>query len=101
MIDDHDNAQELDAFERNALRHIKAFLDPERAKSQRTHRVGQPPRGTRVRLAVRRKRLDVDSEFIHDSDSISFLEARFDAEKAARAAGYPVIGYVIEYEARR
>jgi len=51
-----------------------------------------------VRLAVRTKRLAPDLEFVHYSDKLSTLEAKIDAEKEARHAGYPIIGYVIDVE---
>lgn len=52
--------------------------------------------GHLVRLAVRTKQLEMDTVFEHVSSSISKLEAQLEAEKAARKAGYPIIGYVIE-----
>lgn len=47
-----------------------------------------------VRLAVRRKQIALDEMFEYKSDKLSKLEARLDAEKAAKKAGYPIIGYV-------
>ena len=47
-----------------------------------------------VRLAVRRKQIALDEMFEYRSDKLSKLEARLDAEKAAKKAGYPIIGYV-------
>ena len=49
-----------------------------------------------IKLAVRKKQLEMDTVFEHVSPSISKLEAQLEAEKAARRAGYPIIGYVIE-----
>lgn len=50
--------------------------------------------GYLVRLGVRKKRIAYDEMFEYQSDKLSQLEARLEAEKAARKAGYPIIGYV-------
>ncbi len=50
--------------------------------------------GYLVRLAVRKKQLAMDEMFEFQSDKLSKLEARLDAEKAAKKAGYPIVGYV-------
>jgi hypothetical protein len=42
--------------------------------------------------------LELDTVFEHRSTSISKLEAQLDAEQAARKAGFPVIGHVIEIQ---
>jgi len=49
-----------------------------------------------VKLAVRTKQLEMDTVFEHVSSSISKLEARMEAERAAKKAGYPIIGYLID-----
>ncbi|MBB3189909.1 hypothetical protein [Halomonas cerina] len=101
---------ELNDFEQNMRREIDAFLKPEKgteAKASRPARRTASPRpaprdakamktGHVVRLAVRTKQLELDTVFEHHSTSISKLEAQLEAEKAARQAGYPIIGYVIE-----
>ncbi len=51
-----------------------------------------------VRLGVRQKRLSLDELFEFRSNKISELEARLDAERAAKKAGYPIIGYVHSIE---
>lgn len=51
-----------------------------------------------VKLAVRTKRLALDDMFEYTSRKLSELEAKIDAEKAARDAGYPIIGYVYSIE---
>ncbi len=52
-----------------------------------------------IKLAVRKKKLSLlDEVFEYQSPKISELEARIDAEKAAKAAGYPIIGYVQSIE---
>lgn len=53
-----------------------------------------PTSGYRVELIVRTGRLSPDTLFVHESPKVSRLEARIDAERAARAAGWPVVGRV-------
>lgn len=53
-----------------------------------------------VRLAVRKKKIAFDEMFEFQSDKLSRLEAQLDAEKAARKAGYPIVGYVYSIEKR-
>ncbi|MDR5891435.1 hypothetical protein QC820_01295 [Halomonas mongoliensis] len=109
---------ELNEFERKMRREINAFMDnaqetrrkaatapPEwpreagddaKAKPPRSKPAGSPKTGHRVKLAVRTKPLELDTVFEHVSSSISKIEAQLEAEKAARKAGYPIIGHVIE-----
>lgn len=109
-------ASELSEFEQTMRREINAFMDnaqetrrkaatspPEwpadkgaTAKAPRSKPSGAPKTGHLVKLAVRTKQLEMDSVFEHVSSSISKVEAQLEAEKAARKAGYPIIGYVIE-----
>ncbi len=107
---------ELSEFERQMRREINAFMDnaqetrrkaattpPEwpseekdTARAPRSKAAGSPRTGHRVKLAVRTKPLEMDTVFEHVSSSISKIEAQLEAEKAARKAGYPIIGHVIE-----
>ncbi|MGM0536263.1 MAG: hypothetical protein ACQEUN_08125 [Pseudomonadota bacterium] len=107
---------ELSEFERQMRREINTFMDNEQAtrrkaattppewpgdkeaapKAPRNKPAGAPKTGHLVKLAVRTKQLEMDSVFEHVSSSISKVEAQLEAEKAARKAGYPIIGYVIE-----
>ncbi|NWN83761.1 MAG: hypothetical protein HLX48_12345 [Halomonas sp.] len=112
---------ELSEFERQMRRDINSFMDkaqetrrkattsaPEwpieaddeaskaQPKAPRSKPGGAPKTGHRVKLAVRTKQLEMDTVFEHVSSSISKIEAQLEAEKAARKAGYPIIGYVIE-----
>lgn len=107
-------ATELDDFEQNMQREIKAFLEPSAkkpdsgrasqvrpdasvSKAQRaSSQSGSIKTGYIVKLAVRNKPLERDSVFEHQSTSISKLEAQFQAEKAARKAGFRIIGHVID-----
>jgi hypothetical protein len=51
-----------------------------------------------VKLGVRRKPIAINEIFTFESPKISRLEARMDAEKAAREAGYPIVGYLHSIE---
>jgi len=106
----------LNEFEQQMRREIDAFMDnaqetrrkaatappqwpsdePTPAKAARSKPAGAPKTGHLVKLAVRTKPLELDSIFEHVSSSISKIEAQLEAEKAARKAGYPIIGYVVE-----
>lgn len=101
---------ELNDFEQSMRREIDAFLKPGKEPKPQAKPVTRrtTPRspaggdakamktGHIVKLAVRTKPLELDTVFEHHSSSISKLEAQLEAEKAARQAGYPIIGYVIE-----
>ncbi|TDO01498.1 hypothetical protein [Halomonas ventosae] len=108
---------ELSEFEQQMRREINAFMDntretrrksvisppewpmddhPTTPKAVRSKPAGAPKTGHLVKLAVRTKPLELDRVFEHVSSSISKVEAQLEAEKAARKAGYPIIGYVVE-----
>ncbi|EWG99675.1 hypothetical protein [Halomonas sp. BC04] len=99
---------ELQEFEESMRREISAFQNPKQESKRPTRptpdRESKSPgqsassykTGHLVRLAVRTKSLEQDSVFEHHSSSISKLEAQLEAEKAAKKAGYPVIGHLIE-----
>ncbi len=107
---------ELSEFERQMRREIDSFMTHEKEtrrkardtppewpgemgtadKTQRNKPAGAPRTGHLVKLAVRTKQLEMDTVFEHVSSSISKIEAQLEAEKAARKAGYPIIGYVVE-----
>ena len=105
---------ELSEFEQVMRRQIEDFMSPRQGdkqrggatagspaaepapKAPRSKAAGAPKTGHRIKLAVRTKPLEMDTEFEHISTSISKLEAQLEAEKAAKNAGYPIIGYVIE-----
>lgn len=86
--------QEYVDWERTLTRELTEFLHPE------TKRKPAPPacvaqRETyRVELAVRMKRLAMDYSFVHTSERQSRLEAKIEAEAAARKAGWPIIGHL-------
>jgi hypothetical protein len=107
---------ELNEFEQQMRREINAFMEKEQEtrqqaattppdrpaeketvpKASRSKLSGASKTGHLVKLAVRTKRLEMDTVFEHVSSSISKIEAQLEAEKAARKAGYPIIGYVVE-----
>ncbi len=89
---------ELRNFESTLAREIEAFElgEPER---RRAKVIARPAQGITVRLAVREHRLAPDQILTHESESISRLQARLEAEQAARARGLTV-GYVIDYQSR-
>lgn len=85
---------DLQRIERSIKRELESFLDP--TPPPRKPRVAIT-KGLTVILAVRKKPLASDHRFEHRTNSISRLQARLEAERAAREAGWPIIGYVIEY----
>lgn len=109
---------ELSEFERSVRREIDAFMKPGKASSPLPTAPADPGKreapakargpgetsadayrtGHRVRLAVRTRKLEADTVFEHCSTSISKLEAQLEAEKAAKKAGYPIIGHVIDIQ---
>ncbi|MFC3283748.1 hypothetical protein [Litchfieldella rifensis] len=107
---------ELSDFEQNMRREIDDFLTPKKkggekekkAPTKAANRAAKPDPVSRqatshktgylIKLAVRTKPLELDTVFEHCSSSISKLEAQLEAEKAARKAGYPIIGYVIDVQ---
>jgi hypothetical protein len=117
-------SDELSEFERSIKREIDAFMKPghepspvrdllgdkkdeqksraRKGKQKSAGAAGKPAQsyktGHLVRLAVRTRKLEADTVFEHRSTSISKLEAQLEAEKAAKQAGYPIIGYVIDIQ---
>ncbi len=96
---------ELSAFEKNMRRELDAFMKPAKATEKPAREIKPTARpdssaayktGHLVKLAVRTKQLEMDTVFEYVSSSISKLEARMEAEKAAKKAGYPIIGYLID-----
>lgn len=105
---------ELSDFEQKMRREIDDFLTPKKkSEEQKAHKpaanraakpkpVSRPATsyktGYLIKLAVRTKPLELDTVFEHRSSSISKLEAQLEAEKAARQAGFPIIGHLIEVQ---
>lgn len=88
---------DLQAFE-SALRHQLGVFTGATPPRPRPFRVGPLPSGLTVHLAVREHPLAPDYRFTYQAATISRLQARIEAERAAREAGWPIIGYVIDYE---
>ncbi|SDL53084.1 hypothetical protein SAMN05192555_10557 [Franzmannia pantelleriensis] len=102
-------SSELTDFEQRMQQEIENFLKPDAEQPTPTKRAERPVKldkqdaksmktGHIVRLAVRTKQLEMDTAFEYHSTSISKLEAQMEAEKAARKAGYPIVGYVIDIQ---
>lgn len=87
---------DMEAFEKAAQQRIEEFCNPSLKKKRPNIRTPRPDQGFTVTLAVRLKRLAMDELFIFKSKSISRLEAKIEAEQAARQAGYPIVGYVVD-----
>jgi hypothetical protein len=90
---------EAEVFERNMKRELESFLCPEKPRPKRE--ISPPVKtGYIVKLAVRTKKIEMDTIYQYESKSLSKLEATIDAEKAARKAGYPIIGHVHSIDPR-
>ena len=89
-------SHDMEAFERAAQQRIEEFLDPGLKQQRPNTPIARPDPGYTVTLAVRLKRLALDEVFVHRSRSISRMEAKIEAEQAARKAGWPIIGYVVD-----
>lgn len=86
------------AFARAMGRELRAFQE-QRSKPSRVYRRHRPaPACSRdvivVEIVVREKRIAADVIYVHVSHSISELEAKLEAQKAAKAAGYPIFGHL-------
>lgn len=90
---------DVEDFERSIKRELESFLNPQKPKPKRPDSA-HVKSGFIVKLAVRRKRIDMETIFEHESKSISQLEATIEAEKAARKAGYSIIGHTHSIEPR-
>lgn len=87
-------------FEEQLSRSIDDFLSSPEERGRRKNVRTAKPGGLHVTLAVRRHGKISDERFEHQTETISKLQARLEAEKAARDAGWPIIGYVIGYQHR-
>ena len=88
--------QDLELFERNAKRHLERFIEG-KPKPKKPEPACSGLKGYTVILRVRKKQLAPDESFTHHSTSGSRLLAEIEARKAARAAGWPIIAYVIDW----
>lgn len=68
-----------------------------RSPAPRARKTTTPLKGLRVTLGVKQRRLALEEPFTVQTDSISKVEARIQAEKAARKAGWKIISHVIDW----
>ncbi|BBO56796.1 hypothetical protein [Cobetia sp. AM6] len=102
----------VEQFEENMKRELDKFVrttngtasstsrdTPPRARPEapRARETTTPLKGLRVTLGVKQKRLALEEPFTVQTDSISRMEARIHAEKAARKAGWKIISHVIDW----
>ena len=87
---------DLEQFERNAKRHLQRFIEG-KPKPKKPEPSCSELKGYTVILRVRMKQLAPDESFTHFSASGSQLLAEIEARKAAKAAGWPIIAYVIDW----
>lgn len=71
---------------------------PRQEKTKARHLPSFERTGYLIRLGVRKQRLSLDTLFEYTSNKLSELEARIEAEKAAKEAGFPIVGYVHSIE---
>lgn len=103
---------ELQALEEGAKRQIENFTRPSRATQRpakeekilgvvttkrRPRAKPQPTKGIKVILNVKDRRIALDEHFVHQTSTISKLDARLQAERAARDAGWKYVGTVYDY----
>lgn len=87
---------DIEQFERNAKKHLQRFVEG-KPKPKRPEPQCSALKGYTVILRVRMKpQLAPDETFTHFSTSGSQLVAEQEARKAATAAGWPYIPYVID-----
>jgi hypothetical protein len=99
---------DIELFEKRMREEIERFEAPvpisSNANTRQRPRKPQPSpsrTGYMVTLAVRSRRLEADTLFEYETQTISRLEAQIEAEKAAKAAGYPIIGHLHKIEKRQ
>ena len=90
---------DLERFERNTKRHLQRFIEG-KPKPPKAEATCSTLKGYTVILRVRKKQLAPDESFTHHSTSGSQLLAEIEARKAAKAAGWPIITYVIDMVAQ-
>lgn len=87
---------ELSQFERQAKQRLEEFLDPGLKKARPNVRISRPQEGLTVTLAVRRRGDILDHRFTYQSNTISRFQAKLEAERAARLAGWPIVAFVVD-----
>ncbi|WP_156961931.1 hypothetical protein [Cobetia amphilecti] len=93
----------VDQFEESMKRELDKFVrtstgtPPQTTSKPRAKQSTTPLKGLRVTLGVKQKRLMLEEPFTVQTSSISKVEARIQAEKAARKAGWKIISHVIDW----
>lgn len=97
----------IEEFEANMKRELNRFVSHSTApagplskatpQKPRAKQSTTPLKGLRVTLGVKQKRLMLEEPFTVQTSSISKVEARIQAEKAARKAGWKIISHVIDW----
>jgi len=93
--------RELDKFVRSTNRTASSTsretAPRARPEAPRARETTTPLKGLRVTLGVKNKRLAWEEPFTVQTDSISKVQAKIQAEKAARKAGWKIISHVIDW----
>lgn len=89
-LDDFRKAAERRLKEYEARKEGKPIKKPDPAVSHLT--------GYKLRLAVRKRKVEQDTEYVYISDKTSRLESQIDAERSARKDGWLIISYYIDIE---
>ena len=80
---------------------VKNASDNKKIKPARSKKPWKPSEGEVkhiITLLVRKKKIAADEFFTYHSTKLSRLDARYEAEKAARDAGYPEIAYIQDWK---
>tara|TARA_B100000424_G_scaffold102160_1_gene76879 strand:+ start:5152 stop:5463 length:312 start_codon:yes stop_codon:yes gene_type:complete len=94
----------IDQFEEQMRRELEKFSSS-RSKPSKASRptrssrpeINEPTRGLKITLGVKKRRLAIEEPFTVQTQSISRLEAKIEAEHAARKAGWNIVSHVISY----
>lgn len=94
----------IDQFEEQMRRELEKF-STSRSKPNKASRptrpsrpvINEPTRGLKITLGVKNRRLAIEEPFTVQTQSISRLEAKIEAERAARKAGWAIVSHVISY----
>lgn len=90
---------EVDEFERNIRKHLDRFQSPEKVKPPTPTASPTAFRGYDMVLAVRTSEQAIaEHAFPYRSDKLSEFEARLEAEKAARDAGWHYVAFYVSIE---
>lgn len=91
--------KDKEQIEKNLQRRLREFTNPEsKVKPPSPNETAK--QGLTAKLAVRKKRISLDTLFVYESDSISELQARIEAERQAKKEGWKIIGYLVSIERR-